>query len=162
MSDSSNPGDPANWSGYADPADAAAYAVPTPGPASAPGTPPAPMPAPAPILATFGEISVTQFHVITPQGTYPLSGTTWHVTDTTTTTQGTPQWAVILAVVGFVFLCLLSLLFLLAKETKYVGAVQVTVQGPGFGHTALLLPGTGHQAHAQVAYVRSLVQALSA
>jgi len=75
------------------------------------------------------------------------------------TWQTTPTWAVVCAVVGFFVVCFLSLLFLLAKEDKTQGWVQVTVQAPGFVHTVQL---PIYQAHhvadysARVDYARSL------
>lgn len=165
MSNPTDPSDPAHYTGYADPT---APAAPTP-PAYA--TPPAPggypvadpaaaFPAPAPVLLVIGDMSITQFHVITPSGTHPLNGTSWYVTDHTSYEQATPQWAIVAAIIGFFVVCVLSLLLLLVKETKAMGSVQVTVQGPGWAHVAQLPPGTGAHAHAQAAYVRSLVAAL--
>ena len=114
------------------------------------------------MLVTIGDMSVTQFHVITPNGTHPLNSTSWYVTDNSTYEQTIPQWAIILAVVGFFLVCFFSLLFLLVKETKTSGFVQVTVQGQGWAHVTQLPAGTAANAHAQAAYVRNLVAALPA
>lgn len=84
-------------------------------------------------LVTIGDIVVSRSWVVTPSGTQPVGSVTWSVTDMTTTTSGIPTWAVICTII-FVWFFLLGLLFLLAKETKTRGAVQVTVQAPGFAH----------------------------
>jgi hypothetical protein len=127
---------------------------------STPDRPPEPVPAGqfAPVLVQVGDIQVTQFHVVTPNGTYPLDRTTWVVTDYTTYTEAIPPYAIVLAVV-FAFACLLGLLFLLIKERRPQGFVLVSVQGPGFSHATQLAPGTGPYAHYQVGYIRNLVAA---
>jgi hypothetical protein len=163
MSNPIDPTDPAAYSGYADPA-----AAPTPPVDSAyqqptqPGYPAAYPATSSPILTTIGDMHITQFEVITPNGTHPLNGTSWYVTDNSTFEQATPQWAIVCAIVGFFFVCVLSLLFLLVKEQKATGSVVLTVQGNGWSHVTQLPPGTGANAHAQAAYVRTLVAALPA
>ena len=162
MSNPTDPTDPAAYSGYAEPAATAPQVPPTAAayPAAQPG-----YPAPAagsPVLLVMGDMSITQFDVITPHGTHSLSGTTWYVTDNSTYEQAVPQWAIIAAIVGFFLVCILSLLFLLVKEKKASGSVQVTVQGPGWSHVAQLAPGTGAHVNEQAAYVRNLVAALPA
>jgi hypothetical protein len=163
MSDPIDPTDPAAYSGYAEPAAATppvgGYQQPAAYPAAQPA---AGMPAGSPVLLTMGDMSITQFDVITPYGSHPLNGTTWYVTDNSTYEQAVPQWAIIAAIVGFFIVCALSLLFLLVKETKTSGSVQVTVQGPGWSHVAQLAPGTGAHVNEQAAYVRNLVAALPA
>jgi hypothetical protein len=161
MSDPTDPRDPASYSGYAHPSDQ----TPTPGPGPSYPTPQPSYQGPPtsePVLVTIGDMSVTQFHVITPNGTHPLNSTSWYVTDNSTYEQAVPQWAVILAVVGFFFVCFFSLLFLLVKETRTSGFVQVTVQGQGWAHVTQLPAGSAATAHAQAAYVRNLVAALPA
>ncbi|WP_237071885.1 hypothetical protein [Mycobacterium avium] len=62
----------------------------------------------------------------------------------------------------FVWFCLLGLLFLLMKERKYVGSIQVTVQGDGFYYSTLI-PAAGPPAllsvTQQVNYARALAAA---
>lgn len=93
--------------------------------------PPPPMPAPPmaqqPFLVTIGDIGVTPDTVVTPNGSGPLAGSQWIVTDRTTVTQAIPTWAIVMAVL-FALLCLLGLLFLLVKETRITGYVEVTVR----------------------------------
>jgi hypothetical protein len=110
------------------------------------------------VLVQLGDIQVTQFHVITPGGAYPLDRTTWVVTDHTTYTESIPTYAIVLAIV-FALACLLGLLFLLIKERKPQGFVLVSVQGPGFSHSTQMWPGSGAYAHQQVGYIRTLVAA---
>jgi hypothetical protein len=116
-----------------------------------------------PVLVSLGDISVTQTHVILPHGRYPLRGTTWHVQDQMYATQKISQLGVVLAVVGFVFICAFSLLFLLMKETVYHGSVDVTVTGPNGLHHTVRFPAAGphvsNWVHGQVSHIRGLAAA---
>ncbi|WP_197540708.1 MULTISPECIES: hypothetical protein [Kitasatospora] len=74
------------------------------------------------------------------------------------TTRTIPTWAIVCAIVFFVF-CLLGLLFLLAKEDRTEGTVQVVVQGPRFLHQVQLPVSSVGQVqdyNARVGYARSL------
>ena len=84
-------------------------------------------------LVQIGDITVTQDEVVTPSGRIPLGQAQLMFTDGSMTSQVTPGWAVVLAVLGFFFF-LLGLLFLLVKEERTTGFVTVTVTGPGFMH----------------------------
>ena len=88
-------------------------------------------------LVTIGDIGVTQEWVITPSGTCHVRDVNWMFTDMSRTIQRIPTWAVVCAVLFFMF-CLLGLLFLLAKEEYTEGFVQVVAQGPRLVHTAQL------------------------
>jgi hypothetical protein len=113
----------------------------------------------SPPLVAIGDISCTRDEVITPSGTRPIREVSWTFTNMAHSWQSIPTWAVVCAIVGFFFVCFLSLLFLLAKEQKTQGWVQVTVQGPGFMHTTQLPVYTPHQVSdywARVEYARSL------
>jgi hypothetical protein len=71
---------------------------------------------------------------------------------------GIPTWAIVCAVVFF-FLCLLGLLFLLAKEERTTGHMQVTVQAPGFFHMTYVPVTSPMQANdvaGRVNYARAL------
>jgi hypothetical protein len=117
-----------------------------------------------PPLVTIGDITCTQTHVITPAGTMPIGQVTWTFNNMAHTTQVTPTWAVVCAIVGFFLVCFFSLLFLLAKEDKTQGWVQVTVQGPGFVHTTQMPVYSGFHVSdyaARVDYARSLSAAAS-
>jgi len=89
------------------------------------------------LLVSIGDIGVTRSWVITPSGTRPVAQVQWMFTDMSRTTQAIPVWAIVCAIVFFVF-CLLGLFFLLVKETRTEGWVQIVVQGPGFVHTTQL------------------------
>lgn len=111
------------------------------------------------ILVTIGDISVTATTVYTPSGARPLGELSWTFTDMSVTSQAIPTWAIVCAIVFFVF-CFLGLLFLLAKEDKTQGSVQVTVHGPGFVHTSTIPVSSIAQVadiNARVNYVRTLI-----
>ncbi|HEV2032845.1 MAG TPA: hypothetical protein VGU71_01385 [Candidatus Dormibacteraeota bacterium] len=128
--------------------------------------PQSPGPAPGqpagPVLVTVGDMACTQTSVITPTGAYPLAGTTWIVANNTVTTESIPAYAIVMAIIFFLF-CLLGLLFLLIKERKTQGYVQVSVQGPGVFHATQVPVSSPAQIldiEQRVNYVRSLVAAL--
>ncbi|MGA8113374.1 MAG: hypothetical protein WCA46_06905 [Actinocatenispora sp.] len=125
-----------------------------------PRTVPLPVPAAAePVLVRIGEIHVTPGTVHTPHGSFPLRGSTWMLTDRVHPVQRTPGWAIALAIVGFFCLTFFSLLFLLAKETRYGGFVEVFV---GNGHHQYVAripvtdPAVAHAVNEKVNYARSL------
>jgi hypothetical protein len=131
------------------------YEAPTPtfeaAPAPQYGTPPGPYQPPVggphqpgqslplqalptgPVLVTVGDISVEQFRIVTPAGVLPTQGTNWSAMDMSRTEEKIPAWAIILAIV-FALACLLGLLFLLCKERKTTGFVQITVQNGNRTH----------------------------
>ncbi|HEY3507005.1 MAG TPA: hypothetical protein VGN37_29965 [Actinocatenispora sp.] len=122
-----------------------------------------------PVLARIGPIAVTATTVHTPNGSFPVRGSTWHLHEHLYPTQRTPTWAVTLAIVltvvfffCFAFLSLLFLLFLLAKETRLTGYAQVTVTSGPRG-CAVQVPVARPEVlvglHAQVAYVRAIAAA---
>ncbi|CAA0127414.1 Uncharacterised protein [Mycolicibacterium vanbaalenii] len=111
-----------------------------------------------PILATIGDISVSQHWVITPTGPHPIRGSVWTVTDMSQWQEGISAVGVVLCIL-FIWVCLLGLLFLLMKDRKLTGYIQVTVQGKGFHHQTLVPvrgPDTFAQVHQSVNYARSL------
>jgi hypothetical protein len=115
-----------------------------------------------PILVTIGDISVTATTVYTPSGSRPLGELSWTFTDMSVTSQAIPTWAIVCAIVFFVF-CFLGLLFLLAKEDKTQGSVQVTAHGPGFVHTSTIPVSSIAQVadiNARVNYVRTLTASM--
>jgi len=117
-----------------------------------------------PVLVVIGDISVTATRVYTPSGSRPLSEVSWNITDLSVTSQEIPTWAIICAVVFFLF-CFLGLLFLLAKETRTQGSLQVTVHSPGFVHTATVpvsSPAQVADINGRVNYVRTLAVAYGA
>jgi hypothetical protein len=109
-------------------------------------------------MLQLGDITVTRSWVVTPNGTRALRGTTWIASDNSRTEQAIPTWAIVMAIV-FALLCLLGLLFLLVKETRTVGYVQVTVQAEGFFHaTQIPVSSPDHVAwvRQQVAHAQGL------
>ena len=141
------------------------YAPPTPPPGMY-GTPGVPgmsgmqpmLQLPPETLVTIGDIICTQHEVITPSGRAPIGQATWSFTDLSRTTRAIPTWAIVCAVVFF-FVCFLGLLFLLAKEERTEGSVQVVVQGPGMLHQLQVPVFSVMQVqdyNARVGYARSL------
>jgi hypothetical protein len=123
-----------------------------------PGLAPTYPPAEA-VLLSIGEIQVTATTIRTPAGVYPLRGSQWHITDSWTTEQKIPSWAIVLAIVGFFCLTFFSLLFLLAKETVHRAVVNVHVTSGGQQYVARIPAGDQAQVqyiYQQVNYVRSL------
>ena len=117
----------------------------------------------APPLVTIGDIHCTQAQVITPSGTRPIGEVTWTFANMSHTWRTIPTWAVVCAIAFAVF-CLLGLLFLLAKEDKTRGWVQVTAQAPGLAHTVQLPVYSPYEVTdyaARVDYARSLSAAAS-
>lgn len=116
---------------------------------------------PDPILATVGDINLTQHWVQTPAGTFPIKGSVWTAIDRTQYQESISTAGIVLCVI-FIWFCLLGALFLLMKDRKYVGYIQVTVQGNGF-HYSTMIPvlhsGTGFDVNNTVNYARSLAAA---
>ncbi|WP_370414508.1 hypothetical protein [Streptomyces fradiae] len=117
----------------------------------------APMGGGAP-LVSLGDITVVGDQIITPAGNMPLRGAVWNATDMSRTEEKMPTVAVVLAVIFFLF-CLLGLLFLLMKEKKTTGFIQVTVTSNGRHHSTMI-PATGPDSFnwvmGQLNYARSL------
>lgn len=111
-----------------------------------------------PILVQLGDIAVTATTVYTPSGPIPLKGSQWSSVDQVVRSEKIPTWAIVLAIVGLVVICVFSLLFLLVKETVFQGGVQVTVTGGGRTHTTYV-PVTSaaqlYQVHQQLNWLRN-------
>lgn len=116
---------------------------------------------PEPWLTSIGDISVSQHWVLTPSGPHPIRGSVWTVTDMSRYEESISTAGIVLTII-FVWVCLLGLLFLLMKDRRMVGYIQVTVQGDGFYHSTLI-PATHPQSvmnvHQAVNYARSLAAA---
>lgn len=111
-----------------------------------------------PVLVTIGDVGVGQTTVLTPSGSAPVGQTTFQFTDMSVTREGIPTWAIVCTVIFFLF-CFLGLLFLLVKEQRTEGFVQVVVQGPRLLHTVQLPVSSQHQIldyNQRVNYARSL------
>jgi hypothetical protein len=112
-------------------------------------------------LIQIGDIGADQHWVRTPSGSIATSQVTWTVQDMTRREQGIPTYAIVLAVIFFLF-CFLGLLFLLMKEDRTTGWLQVTVQGPAFVHTTQVPASnqvTVADIQARVNFARSLTAA---
>jgi hypothetical protein len=123
--------------------------------------PSSPSAAAEPTLVTIGDIAVSRLWVATPSGTSPLSSAVFTVTDVTQISEGIPTWAIVCAIVFAIF-CLLGLLFLLVKERKVTGYVQVTVQGDRLVHVCSIPVSDSHQIadiNARVNYARYVAAA---
>jgi hypothetical protein len=121
-----------------------------------------PIPDHEPVLARVGDVDITASMIRTPAGQFALRGSHWTITDKWIATQRIPQWAIIAAIVGFCFVAVFSLLFLLAKETVYQGALLVTVTN-GADQYVARIPVTSQreiqEVYGRVNYVRSLASA---
>ncbi len=117
-----------------------------------------------PVRVRLGDISVSDTRIQVPYGTYPLAGTTWMVTNQTYVTESIPTWAIVMAILTFL-LCLLGLLFLLVKERRLYGAMQVSLQGPGLSHSTYIPVSNEFQTfqiNNSVDWIRGQVARLSA
>lgn len=113
-------------------------------------------------LTSIGEIGVSHQSVWTPTGKHPVRGSTWMVADMSRQEEKISTVGIVLAVVGLFLICILSLLFLLLKEKKTTGYIQVTVQGEGFQHTTMIpatSPDSFIQVTNQVNWARSIAAA---
>ncbi|XMN06875.1 hypothetical protein ACK8N7_12880 [Streptomyces griseobrunneus] len=93
-----------------------------------------------PVLS-IGDITVMSDAIVTPSGTMPLRGAVWTATDMSRTEEKIPAHAIVLAII-FALFCLIGLLFLLMKEKRTVGFVQVTVTSGG-RHHGTMIPAMG-------------------
>jgi hypothetical protein len=114
-----------------------------------------------PVVARFGRITVTDTMVRTSTRSFPLRGSVWRTFDYWQTRRVTPEWAIVLAIVGFFFMPFVSLLFLLVKEQRMSGVLQVAVWD-GIRQHAVDLPVRSsldlQNWRRQVDYVRSLAR----
>jgi hypothetical protein len=85
-------------------------------------------------LVSIGNVHITEQYVITPAGSWPLEQVNVTTTDQTSTTTHTPAWAIVMVIL-FIWFFLLSLLFLLARETRISGFVAVHIQAGGYSYT---------------------------
>ena len=116
-----------------------------------------PQPVPEQPLVQIGDIVVSAHWVVTPNGPAPLAGSQWTVRDLSFPVQRTPTWAIVLAVVGFFFF-FLGLLFLLVKETRLEGYVEVTMRSGNLVHVTQVQRASpaGFQTFEQVRYAQQL------
>jgi hypothetical protein len=111
-----------------------------------------------PAVLTIGDITVTEDRILTPNGTAPLKGSQWFVRDLSRTEEKIPTSAIVLAIIFSVF-CLLGLLFLLQKEKRTTGYVEVEVRSGKLTHTTQIpvsSPYVVNQVRALVAQAQAL------
>jgi len=110
------------------------------------------------VLGVIGEISYDTQWVNVPGRSFPVAGSIWTVRDVSRTERFMPSWAVVCAIVFFLF-CFLGLLFLAVKETRYSGYVEVEVRN-GKDYHVTQIPVTGPDtltwAHQMVNHARSV------
>ena len=75
----------------------------------------------------IGDVMITDGWIITPNGRAPLGGSIWIARDMSRTEETIPAYAIVLAILFFL-VCFVGLLFLLVKERKTTGYVEVSVQ----------------------------------
>ncbi|MBM7437188.1 hypothetical protein [Streptomyces sp. HB132] len=110
-----------------------------------------------PVLS-LGDITVMNDSIVTPSGTLPLKGAVWTATDMSRTEEKIPTVGIVLAIV-FALFCLIGLLFLLMKEKRTTGFVQITVTSGGRHHQTMIpatAPETFHWVMSQVNTARSM------
>ena len=90
----------------------------------------------APLLS-LGDITVMGDSIVTPSGTMPLRGAVWNATDMSRTEEKIPTVRD-RARDHLLLFCLLGLLFLLMKEKKTTGFIQVTVTSGGRHHSTMI------------------------
>jgi hypothetical protein len=116
-----------------------------------------------PIVLTIGDIGITRQLVVTPNGTAPLKGSQWIARDATRQEERIPGYAIVLAII-FALACLIGLLFLLIKEKRTVGYVEVTVTSGTLMYMTQLPaggPAVVAQIRQQVAQAQSMAAAAS-
>lgn len=109
-------------------------------------------PAQDPILFSIGDIGIGRAWIVTPNGSAPLAGSHWISQDHSRVEHAIPAYAIVLAVI-LAFACLLGLLFLLIKEERTSGYVDVTVRSGNLYHVTQLPV----RRPADVHYIRGLV-----
>ncbi|MDQ0986510.1 hypothetical protein [Streptomyces sp. V2I9] len=110
-----------------------------------------------PVLS-IGDITVMNDAIVTPSGSMPLKGAVWTATDMSRTEEKIPAHAVVLAII-FALFCLIGLLFLLMKEKRTTGFIQVTVTSGGRHHSTMIPamgPHTFPAVMGQLNYARSM------
>ncbi|MCX4964376.1 hypothetical protein OHA98_06005 [Streptomyces sp. NBC_00654] len=111
-------------------------------------------------MLSFGDITVMNDSIVTPSGTMPLKGAVWTATDMSRTEEKIPPVAIVLAIV-FALLCLIGLLFLLMKEKKTTGFIQVTVTSGGRHHSTMI-PAMGPETFPMVMAQLNTARSMSA
>lgn len=118
-----------------------------------------PQPPAQPFLVSMGNVHATEHWVVTPGGSWRLAEVNVTSTDQTATTTHTPAWAIVLVIV-FIWFFFLSLLFLLARETRVSGYVTIFIQSGTQTYTEQVPVASAIQRADvinRVAYLQSLI-----
>jgi hypothetical protein len=136
------PGGPPAGPGYGYPQQppGPGYGYPGQPPAPGYGYPQGPAAPPGTMMLSLGDIAVMSDSIMTPAGPMPLKGAVWTATDMSRSEEKIPAYAIVLAII-FALACLLGLLFLLIKEKRTTGYVQVTVNSGGRYHSTMIPVG---------------------
>ena len=116
-------------------------------------------PTPDSIIFSIGDIGISQSEVITPNGVAPLAKSMWIAKDATTTRKTIPTYAIVLAII-FALACFLGLLFLLIKEERVEGYVEVSVTS-GNLHYMTQIPASNYATVSQVKMQVSQAQSMA-
>ena len=111
------------------------------------------------VLVRFGPLAITADTVRTPGGSFPLGGSVWRSFDYWQTRRVVPTAAILAAVLGFFVVPFVSLLFLLVRQDRTTGVVQVCGIDGGRQHVVDLpvaSPAHALAIHRQVQYVDGL------
>ncbi|SCD84178.1 hypothetical protein GA0115239_109623 [Streptomyces sp. BpilaLS-43] len=111
-------------------------------------------------MLSLGDITVMNDGIVTPAGTLPLKGAVWTATDMSRTEEKIPTVGIVLAIV-FALFCLIGLLFLLMKEKRTTGFIQITVTSGG-RHHATMIPANGPETFPWVMAQLNTARSLSA
>lgn len=110
------------------------------------------------VMGTIGDISYDAQFVHVPGRSFPIAGSVWAVRDQSRSERVMPSWAIICAIVFFIF-CFLGLLFLAVKETRHSGYIEVEVR-QGNNYHVTQIPSVGPQtltwANTAVNHARSI------
>ena len=115
--------------------------------------PPPPGNRPDIVLVEIGDVAVTATTIFIPGRSLPVKGAAWIVRDQSRTEEKMATWALVVGLLTFWWTCFLGLLFLLVKERRTTGYVEVDVrQGDAYHVTQIPISDPR-----QVAEVRSRV-----
>lgn len=114
-------------------------------PASAASLQPLALPSGGGQTVMVGDIAFTPNGISSPQGRIPLEGAEIFLTNMTRSESKTPVWAIVVAIVG-VWFFLISLLFLLVKETRIEGGYEIRVSSPNGQQLWCNVPVSGSNA----------------
>lgn len=116
-----------------------------------------PVQEPEAVRLTLGDVVISDHWLVSPSGTVPVAEVQWSTQHLWQSHRRIPPPAIVAAVLTF--WTLIGLLFLLAREERTSGSVQVTVSGPRFMHVMsfpVRSPGDAQRIEASVAQARQI------